>query len=64
MEILLEQRFRCATIDLYKNYCKLQDFQKYKYDSSYNDPYSIQSIDLIKSSTRKNQQYFIEIKVG
>jgi hypothetical protein len=61
MEILLEQRFRCATIVLYKNYCKLQDFQKYKYDSSYSDPFSVQSIDLLKPFSRKNQQYFIEM---
>jgi len=63
MEILLEQRFRQATIILMRSYCKLADFQLYKYNGSYDRKTSIISTDFSGEYTsKKNTLFFKENK--
>jgi hypothetical protein len=61
MEILLEQRFSNAKISLLKNYCKLVDFQDYKYKDIDWEDKKVQSLDFFAIySDRKNTKFFKE----
>ena len=61
MEILLEQRFRHATITLMRSYCKLADFQLYKHSGGYTRKKQIISVDFSgEYTTKKNTLFFKE----
>ena len=63
MEILLEQRFRYANIALLKNYCKLADFQIYKYDQPFDSKRIIQLLDISGLYTKRKNTLFFQDKL-
>ena len=58
MEILLEQRFRYATITLLRDYCRMVDFQLYKHGGGYDRKKRVESIDISGSQYRKKNAMF------
>ena len=58
MEILLEQKFRYATITLLRDYCRMVDFQLYKHGGGYDRKKRVESIDISGSQYRKKNAMF------